>query len=177
MLRLFIKIFSKLFLLATIFIVHIWFNNVLPYPFDHINLIFIFLFLTLLLDKVEQALWYSLILGFFLELFVASSFGVTMISLFFCLLTTSWLLTYFLTNRSFYIVTLTSAVSIFVYRIYFLGLNSLSHFFFKKNFLYTSRTIADYAYEMALTALLIMFVYVILSYWIKKLNPKYLERL
>ncbi len=177
MLKIFLQIFGKIFLLAIIFIAHIWVNNVLPYPFEHINLVFVFLFLTLLMNKTEQALWYSLILGLFLELFVASSFGVTMISLYFCLLTTSWLLTYFLTNRSFYIITLTSAISIFIYRVYFLGLNSLSNFFFKKTFLYTSRTFADYAYEMALTAFVIMFSYLILSYWIKKLNPKYLDRL
>lgn len=177
MLKIFLQIFGKIFLLAIIFIAHIWVNNVLPYPFEHINLVFVFLFITLLMNKTEQALWYSLVLGLFLELFVASSFGVTMISLYFCLLTTSWLLTYFLTNRSFYIITLTSAISIFIYRVYFLGLNSLSNFFFKKTFLYTSRTLADYAYEMALTALVIMFSYLILSYWIKKLNPKYLDRL
>lgn len=177
MLKIFLQIFGKIFLLAIIFIAHIWVNNVLPYPFEHVNLVFVFLFLTLLMNKTEQALWYSLVLGLFLELFVTSSFGVTMISLYFCLLTTSWLLTYFLTNRSFYIITLTSAISIFVYRVYFLGLNSLSNFFFKKTFLYTSRTFADYAYEMALTALVIMISYLILSYWIKKLNPKYLDRL
>jgi hypothetical protein len=177
MFKFFTKILSNFFLLAFIFIVHIWVNNVLPYPFDHINIVFAFLFLFLLMEKMEQTLWYALFLGLMLELFVSSSFGVTVISLYFCLLTTVWLLTYFLTNRSFYIITLAATVSIFIYRIYFLGLNSIFNFFIKRNFLYTSRTIADYAYEMALTAFFVMFVYLLLSVWLKKLNPKYVGRI
>ncbi|HNU95897.1 MAG TPA: hypothetical protein PKH95_00620 [Candidatus Magasanikbacteria bacterium] len=177
MFKFFIRFLSNFFLLAGIFIAHIWVNNVLPYPFDHINIIFAFLFLFLLMEKIEQTLWYALIFGLWLELFVSSSFGVTLISLYFCLLTTVWLLTYFLTNRSFYIVTLAAAASMFIYRIYFLGLNSIFNFFIKKNFLYTSRTIADYAYEMALTALFVMVTFLFLSVWLKKLNPKYVGRI
>ena len=164
------------FLLATVFILHIWVNNVLPYPFDHINLIFVFLFIYLLMGKNVSALWYALIFGLFLELFVSSSFGITLAALFFCVLSISWLLTYFLTNRSFYIVTLAGATGLFIYRVYFLALNSLANFFFKKSFLYTSRTAADYAYETALTALLIMVVYLFLSRYVKKLNPKYVRK-
>ncbi|HRY36300.1 MAG TPA: hypothetical protein P5230_00255 [Candidatus Magasanikbacteria bacterium] len=176
MFKLIMSFLFKAVLLAGIFIAHIWVNNVLPYPFEHINLIFAFLFIYLLTDENAQALWYALILGLFLELFVSASFGVTMLSLYFCILSTSWLLTYFLTNRSFYIVTLAAAISMFIYRIYFLGLNSIFNFFFKRNFLYTSRTAADYAYEMALTALFVMLVYLLLSRIIKKLNPKYLGK-
>ena len=172
-----IAIFTgKILLVFGIFIAHIWINNVLPYPFEHINLIFSFLFLYLLSDESGSVLWYGLILGLFLELFISASFGITMLALFFCLLSTRWLLTYFLTNRSFYIITLGAGLSMFMYRIYFLGLNSLTNFFFKRNFLYTSRTTADYGYEIALTALFTMVVYLIISQIIKKLNPRYVGR-
>ncbi len=167
---------GKIFLVFAIFVAHIWINNVLPYPFEHINLIFTFLFLYLLSDDSGTALWYGLTLGLFLELFVSSTFGVTLAALFFCLLSTRWLLTYFLTNRSFYIVAFASALSIFMYRIYFLGLNSLTNFFFKRNFLYTSRTTADYAYEIILTAIFTMVVYLVASQISKKLNPRYVGR-
>lgn len=173
MLKKIIFTFGKIALVFLIFVAHIWINNVFPYPFEHINLIFTFLFLNLLVDDSGSTLWYGFFLGLFLELFVSATFGVTLLSLFFCLLSTRWLLTYFLTNRSFYIVTLAAALSMFVYRIYFLGLNSFFNFFFKKNFLYTSRTAADYAYEIALTAIFTMLVYLIVSQIIKKLNPKY----
>jgi len=165
--------FGKVALIFAIFIAHIWINNVFPYPFEHINLIFAFLFLYLLADDSGTVLWYGLFLGVFLELFVSSTFGVTLLALFFCLLSTRWLLTYFLTNRSFYIIALAAALSMFTYRIYFLGLNSFTNFFFKRNFLYTSRTAADYAYEIALTALFTMLAYMLISQIYKKLNPRY----
>ncbi len=161
----------------SIFIGHIWLKNVLPYPFEYINLIFVFLFIYLLTDEEGVVLWYALILGFLMELFISSSFGITLMALFFCMLSTKWLITYFLTNRSFYIIIFASTLSLFIYRVYFLGLISVVNFFFKKDFLYTSRTAADYAYEMALTAIVITLIYLFLSRFLTKLNPKYIKRI
>ncbi len=166
---------GKIFLIFSIFIGHIWINNVLPAPFDHINLIFSFLFIYLLIDEKGTIMWYILFFGLLSELFVSSGFGISLLSLFFCFLSARWLLTYFLTNRNFYIVTFASFVTIFIYRIYYLGLNSLVNFFFKKSFLYTPRTAMDYIYETLLTSLFIMLVYLVISRFITKLNPKYVK--
>ncbi|PIT88798.1 MAG: hypothetical protein COU29_00240 [Candidatus Magasanikbacteria bacterium CG10_big_fil_rev_8_21_14_0_10_36_32] len=171
----FLKALAIIILIFTIFVLHIGVANTLPYPFNNINVIFLILAWQIFFNNRPRAIWYMLPLAFLMELFTSAPFGINSISLFVSLISTKWLLDNLFTNRSVYIVFLSSAVSLAIYRLVFITLIYFINFFFYHVKIGVSKFFLDVGVEILFTSILMTGFYFIHFFFIKKFNPKYLS--
>ena len=171
----FLKALATIILIFGIFILHIGVANTLPYPFNNINIIFLILAWQIFFNNRPQAIWYMLPLAFLTELFTSAPFGINSISLFVSLIATKWLLDNLFTNRSVYIVFLSSVLSLAIYRLVFILLSYFINLFFYHIKISLTSFFADVGVEIILTSILMTGFYFINFFFIKKFNPKYLS--
>lgn len=172
--KIFLNWLGTILIIFIIFIIHIGVANILPYPFNNINIVFLILAWQIFFNNHPHAIWYILPLAFLLELFTVAPFGINSISLLISLITTKWLLDNIFTNRSFYIVFLSSAISLAIYRITFILLNYSINLFLYHTKIVISKSFIEVGMEIILTSLLMTGFYFINFFFIKKFNPKYL---
>lgn len=166
---------ATIFLIFLIFILHIGIANILPYPFNHINVVFLVLAWQIFFDNRPRAIWYLLPLAFLLELFTVAPFGINTASLFISLIFTKWLLDNIFTNRSVYIVFLASVISLTIYRVSFIFFNYLINWFVYHVKIEVFKFFLDVGVEIVLTSMLMTGFYFVNFFFIKKFNPKYLS--
>ena len=112
-----------------IFVTHVLILSILPWPFNHINIILILFLWFIIYNGHERILWLVLPLAFLLELFVSFPFGLTSAALLFTVLIMHWLLINFFTNRSLYIVFLAGFLGITIFRFSFIALLLMANLF------------------------------------------------
>ena len=110
----FLAIFALLFVVVTI---HLGIAYMLPFPWNSLNILFVFSILFLVFRGSGLVIWITCVMHFFVELYSAQPFGIAMVSSTFSLLFTYWLYQYIFTNRSWYIVIILSISSLFFYRV------------------------------------------------------------
>jgi len=169
-----LKILKRLGLVILIFVIHIAITNILPYPFNHINIFYLGIFYLVFLSEKPKNIWYLLPLIFLLELFVATPFGVNFLTYFILTLFMSWLFANIFTARSFPFITLYFIIGLTVYRVLFNILNYIigratTHTEFNP----TTITLNIFA-EVGLTTAVMVVFHIFYSFFNKKFNPKYL---
>ncbi len=148
---------------------HIFVVNFLPFPFNHINIIFSLSLLVLTISPSSKALWLALITSYISELFSSIPFGVGTSSLFISLLIINWFQINILTNRSVYMVFLSATLGIALYRALFVLLLTVNNYFYSLPPLPYKEIIADAGWEVLLSSLLLFVLYL--------LDTKFLRRL
>jgi len=103
-------------------VVQISFLNQLSSDIVSLNLILLFLVFIVFRLEIIPLLWWSLVVGFILDLFSAFPFGTTMIVTIITSLSLHFLFQNFLTNRSLYSFVLLTIIGTLIYNIlFFLG--------------------------------------------------------
>jgi cell shape-determining protein MreD len=100
-------------------IIHSSFISALPPFFSAINLSLILLFFVLLFIDLNTALITSVLLGFWLDIFSFSFFGLNSVALFISVAAVNFLLINWLTNRSLYSFLALSVIGTVVYNFLF----------------------------------------------------------
>ena len=114
------KVLRFLFLLLLtlgILVLHFSIAYTLPYPYDKINVLFIYLVFYLLWTKSGSVVWVAFLTHIFIEVFPSSAFGVTLLSSSLAFLLSYWLSTYYITNKKWYGATTLTIFTLFMYRI------------------------------------------------------------
>jgi len=160
-----------LVIIFLIVIIHIFIVNFLPYPFNNINFFLLSLLLLLLLNN-KNISWLVLTVSFLIELFTGTPFGVTIISVYASFLLINWFLKNIFTNRSVYIIFLSSLMSVIIFRIFFFIFLIFSNLFFKQDFFLSAEIIINMGWEALFTAIVSIFFYYLIR---RYLNPIYID--
>lgn len=155
------KIIAFFFYIFLILVAHIFVVNFLPYPFNHINIIFSFPLLLLIISPSKKVLWIALIISYISELLSSIPFGVGTASLFISLLIINWFQLNILTNKSIYMIFLSAVLGIALYRVLFVFLLTMNNYFYNLNPLPYKEIILDARWEILLSSLLLFFLYIL----------------
>lgn len=106
---------------------HFFITYTSPYPFDRINILFIYLLLYLLLTQSGQVVWLAFFTHIFIEVFPSNTFGVTLMSSSLAILLSYWFHMYYITNKKWYGATALMIFTLFSYRILYSLFLFLAH--------------------------------------------------
>ncbi len=175
--RYLLKIILSILITGLVFFAYYFIGNFFPWPFNHINIIFIVVILFTVISPQREIFWYYIPLAFLLESFTAKGFGLISLSLLGSLMIIDWFLKKIFTNRSFLIVYLSTAVVILLYRSIFILLLLLTKFLDKApvNYVGLLEIILNSLMEIFLTPIVTLFIYLIFRLLFKRLGSKYLN--
>lgn len=114
------KLLHFLFLFfITLFVVafHFFIVYTIPFPFDKINILFIYLTFYLLLTERGTVVWLAFLTHIFIEVFPSNIFGVTLLSSSLAFVFSYWLHMYYITNRKWYGASMLIFSTLFCYRV------------------------------------------------------------
>ena len=170
-----IKKILKIFFLSLIAVIcHLLVISILPYPFNQINIILIFLILLLTIKNQTDILWLAIIIGFLTEPFVTISFGINTLTLTLGIWIAYWLYNNIFIHHSIFLVIILSALTVFIYRILFfiitIGVNIVKN----KNIasLVSWSLAVNFLWEICFTVTALAVLYLITNYFtkLKKVN-------
>ncbi|MFA7244815.1 MAG: hypothetical protein WC070_01375 [Candidatus Magasanikbacteria bacterium] len=155
---------SILYIILTIiiFIFNFYFYSVLPFPFNTINFVIIYLLIFLGIKGHGNLVWLAFFSGFLMDLYSDLYFGVFTISLTFAFLFIYWLYYEFFTNKSVLSLTVMSVITILFFRTFYTGL-----FIFDGKYL-NSDIFIFYLWEMFLTTFFVFIFYFFIDKFILK---------
>jgi hypothetical protein len=166
--------FSLLLLTCSLFVLHVIISNLLPEPWNRLNVIFIAAMCALLFQKQTKFIWYIFILSLVGELFHSSPFGLVTGTLFMSLAIMDWVLLNLLTNRFFLIIFVAGFFGMIIYRVFYLTIFFILHQIADFSFSLSRAVIYDFLIEALINAAVLTIIFLIPTLLIKKLNPKYL---
>jgi len=165
----------SLFILALIlFVLHVIISNLLPEPWNRLNVIFIAAMCALLFQKKTKFIWHIFIIALITELFLASPFGLATGTLFISVAAMDWILLNLLTNRFFLIIFIAGFLGMFIYKFSYLIAYTALHYVANLSFSLSRAVLYDFFIETLINAFVLTIIFLISSLMIKKLNPKYL---
>lgn len=157
--------------LVLILTVHIFIINFLPYPFNHINIIFTIFLLIITVSTNNRVIWLILITAYFSELLSSIPFGISTAALLLSLLIINWFQCNILTNRSVYMIFLSAILGIILYRVLFVIFLTVHNYFFNLPGLPYKEITLDAGWEIVLSSLLLFLLYGIHARVLKFLHP------
>ncbi len=111
------RIIINFILLLALVLIQISFISGLPLGLNNLNIIIISLIFTLGFKSINQALWSAVTLGFFLDIFSFSFFGLHLIVLTLTISAVHFLLNNFFTNRSLYSMLALVSLAMIIYEL------------------------------------------------------------
>lgn len=165
-------------LAAVLVVVQLGFISGLPGILSSLNIIIIMLLFVLVLGGIKMALTWSLVIGFFVDLFSFTFFGLNLISLNVAILITYFLLVGFFTNRSLYsfltliiVFTLSNQVMILLLSlmVYLFDGQGLFHG-------YNSNYFLTIAYELIINLIFSATLFQVVNYISHQFKPVFLNK-
>lgn len=154
-----------------IFLAHIVSANIFPYPLNHLNIIFVSLLLMMVFGN-RRVIWYALFISFLSELFVSTPFGINTAALMITLIGLNWVLLNLFTNRTVFIVILTSLFSLLIYRVIYVAILAVVYFFTDLSAFYITSAMAyDFGVEIVVNTVISILTYLLLSIFIRRRKP------
>ncbi len=150
-----------------ILVAHIFIINLFPYPYNHLNTVFGMLLFFLTIKPSRQIIWLAIILSYFLELLSGIPFGIGQASLIISLIAINWFQLNILTNRSAYIIFISTAIGMIFYRAIFFSFLVIYNYFGNNPLLPGKEVFSDIAWEVLLTSLEVAILYFIYSKFIR----------
>lgn len=147
----------------------------LPFPFNQINLIFIYVVWLNVNNSSGRVLRIALLLSFFTELFSSSPFGFSTLALLLSLIVLQWFLNNIFTNHSWYVVMITGGISLIGYRLLFFVLLIIAHVFSPKLMAFDIIPWTNITIEALMSALGLTLFYGGTTLILKRFNPKYIS--
>ena len=171
-----VKIIANILFIIMLAAAQISFISGLPGALADLNLVLVVLIFILGFTSFSFAAWWSLGIGFMLEVFFFLPFGAYLISLIFTIIIANFLLNYFFTNRSLYSFMALVALSSILYE---LIINFVSLIFFENNkyfFLIDAHFWVLTLKQIGLNLLLTLFIYYLVHFFGVNLKPVFLTR-
>jgi len=171
------KIIKKIliFLLANCLVLtHLSWRIIFHQPIDLLNIIMtVFLWLIIFNPRQQYVLvaTYTLLIC---ELFYTTPFGLESFSQIVALLLANWLLLNIFTNRSLIIIFFTGLISMLVYRLVFILLMYWNSLIQNHPLSFSIILIKIFLNEALITALILSFIYLVTSIFVKRLRPEYI---
>ncbi|MBI2459427.1 MAG: hypothetical protein HYV53_02650 [Parcubacteria group bacterium] len=169
-----VKIITNIILIIVLAVVQISLISALPGLAGNLNLVLVALIFILGFSSLDFAAWWTIGLGFLLEIFSFLPFGAYLISLSLTLMIANFLLNYFFTNRSLYsFLALTGLATV----IYELIINFFVLIFMEIN-LPAALTAGNFWFskleQIGLNLLLAVIIYYIIHFLGRNLRPVFL---
>ncbi len=172
--KVFILLF-KIFLTLIIFIINIGIANLLPQPWNHINLIILIAIWLLIFRNQFEFIRYLFVLSIISELFHSTPFGLNTAALIITVAALDWLLLNLLTNRFFLIVFVAGVLSIIIYRLTAILLLYLSSFIIGGSVNLSQSFLLTLFLEALVNGVILVIAYLVPTIYTKKFNPSYLN--
>lgn len=150
--------------MISILIGHIFVINFLPYPYNHLHVIFGILALSLSIGTNRKIILLALCTSYIAELFGSTPFGLNTLSLLLSLLMMHWLQFNIFSNRSFYMIFFSTLMGMSLYRGIFLASLTVNNYFLGLENLPYKEIIVDAGWEVLLTSI---FTFVVYALYIK----------
>lgn len=176
--KLYIQLFLFLIIQILLVFVHLFLIQFLPFPYNRINLLLIFLMLYSIVSIRPQSLWLILPLVWFSELFSSYFFGINALAILLILFVYNFLLITVLSNRSLPTVFLSSILLVFFYRLLILvAIKTVSFFFDVDTLNLDTEWLINLFWEIVFTTFFTTIIYYTLSKFLKRLRPEYINAL
>jgi len=169
------KILKLLFTVVLIITLQIFVVNFLPYPFNYINIIFLSMLWLVIIASDTRVFWLGLLILYICDLFTSSPFGINSSAMLISLVIAGWFLLNIFTNRSLYMVFLSSATGLILYRILFFGFMGIYNFLTHQPLFPGAEILSDVMWEVLLSSSVLLVFYFVSSKFIKKLDPNYIS--
>lgn len=154
---------------------HVFFKIFLPFPINHINIIFLGVILALIFKDYSEVFILFLVPTFFIELFSVYPFGVGCISFILSISIIGWLLENIFTNHSVFIVYLIAALSVLFYHVFFTSILYLLHFILLIDFNFSMQTVKEWFVEIFITSTITALFYFIISFFTGRKRPHFVR--
>lgn len=148
-------------------------RSLLTFPFSLINVVFIAITFLLFLTQPSYTLWYSFAVGFILELYALTPFGVLLVSLLTSVMLGSYAYQRLFTNVSFLSLVALLCVIIFAHRVVLLALTAL--FGDPVGTTVAFETIHLF-WELVLNSVVLLLVYLLARAAHRALRPEFVRR-
>lgn len=143
-----------------IFSLHLFFISRTGFPFNQINLIYIFLACLMISSDNPRIIWSIFFISFLMELYSSLPFGLNAGALIVSLLFFQWSLINFFTNHTWYMVGLVGMLSSALYHFILFALLALTDVFSKDfNFIFNRQLIYSIFLEMIFIGIAISIIY------------------
>jgi hypothetical protein len=174
--RYLLAIIAKILAVVIVFVAHICAVNILPYPFNHLNLVFFSSFYFLIFSSDKQIYWFVLPLSLLTEIFSSTPFGTGSIALIGSLFAVNWLLLNVFTTRSFITVILSFLIGYAFYRLIFITVLFLFNFIgVTVDISLSGIFLANLGAEISVNAILVLAAYPFSTLITTRPNPRYLS--
>lgn len=165
----------KIIAVFLVFTINIFTVNILPYPFNHLNSIFIGTFLFLIFSKNSRAFWFAAPLALLSEFFSSMPFGANTAALLASMLVIEWTLVNLLTTRTILTCLASFLIGFITYRFVFIAVLIFFQLLnLSDKIILTKIFFANIGVELAVNALLTLLLYPVISFFIRRPNPRYL---
>lgn len=168
-----IKIIITIIIIISILVIHISIRKFSPFPFNYLNTIFLAAISLIIFTNDFKILFQLLVPTFLLELFSSTPFGLNTAALILSLSILSWFLINIFTNYSMYMVGLAGLIGMISYRLLFILFLLGTRIFFNFNFSLTKEALLEWLWEIILTVIFVVILYLIISSFSGRFKPHY----
>ena len=157
-----------------LFFLHLTIINFLPYPINTINVLFITLTVMIVIEDRFAFIWFIVPMAFLLELFSVAPFGSELLSLFLSAFAMRSIILRFFTNRTIYIVLLTSVLGLIIYRVSYIIITLILGAIIHLPSQFSYAQFLFFGWETILSSIFASIIYIIFSKRYRQYNPNYL---
>lgn len=168
------RIFFKLVLSFTVFIVHIGLANILPNPWNNLNILLLISIWLIINREYFSFIKYLFIISLISELFHSTPFGLITATLFLTIIIFDWFLLNILTNRFFLMVWVAGFLSTISYQIIFIFLIYIKSYFSGMHLVLNQGFYMQIIWSSIINGSILTIAYLIYILYHKKYNPSYL---
>jgi hypothetical protein len=159
--------------MTILFITQVFVSNLLPTPFNKINIILLTMMAVLIFSIAKNFFPYLFGLSLLTELFHVTPFGFMTASLLVSMFVLEWLLINVLTNRFFLIVFIAGLVGVSSYRLFYIILSYFWRITAGGSFMLNTSALLGFGLEILINAATLTLIYIAASLFLRKLNPRY----
>lgn len=173
MIKKIIKFIILFFAANALVLVHFLWRTHFSNYLNLINVIIIFFVWIIIVNPRQKNYWWIIYMLLLADLFYSTPFGLQSISQITALLLVNWLLLNIFTNRSLFIVVLNGLLVIVTYRLLYLILLSVYYSTNNKGTIDILSSLKIFGTEAIVNALVLGFIYLVSSVFVKRLHPEY----
>lgn len=172
------KITINFFLILLFAMVQISFIAGLPAGLNNFNLVLVVLVFILILTDLNLAAWWAIGLGFFLDIFSFSAFGINLLCLSATAVIAYFLLNNFFTNRSLYSIAALVSLSTVFHEVFLALSLFLENFFLKldANSVFNAAFWSSKLSQLILNLIFSFVLFYLINFVSRKFKPAFLTK-
>ncbi len=136
-------------------------TNILPYPFNLIDVTMLFFVLLIMRGAKGGIVWFGFAVYVLLDFSSANFFGIEVLAGVYSILLVYWFFREIFTNLSIWAAAILTAFGLLVYRITYLVIGWIAGALFQTNFLITKQLLKTFGFEIVLTSICVIPLYIL----------------